>query len=100
MYKLSPIIVQFLASSMDQWKTTLILNHSEGTLYSRQISINSGIFQGDSLSLSSPLLHGSCSTILTSQQHQLWLYYKYKYHQSSILYGRPENIWKERPGTN
>ena len=53
MYKLSPIIVQFLAASMDQWKTTLILNHSEGTLYSRQISINSGIFQGDSLS---PLL--------------------------------------------
>lgn len=53
MYKLSPIIVQFLTSSMDQWKTTLILNHSEGTLYSRQISINSGIFQGDSLS---PLL--------------------------------------------
>ena len=51
MYKLSPIIVQFLTSSMDQWKTTLILNHSEGTLYSRQISINSGIFQGDSLSL-------------------------------------------------
>ena len=38
---------------MDQWKTTLISNHSEGTLYSRQISINSGIFQGDSLS---PLL--------------------------------------------
>ncbi|XP_067050697.1 uncharacterized protein [Acropora muricata] len=38
---------------MDQWKTTLILNHSEGTLYSRQISINSGIFQGDSRS---PLL--------------------------------------------
>ena len=51
MYKLSPIIVQFLTSSMDQWKTTYILNHSEGTLYSRQISINSGIFQGDSLSL-------------------------------------------------
>ena len=102
MYKLSPIIVQFLTGGMEQWKTTPILNHSEGTLYSRQININSGIFQGDSLSLSSPVLHGCCSTkaILTSQQHQLLLYYKYMYHQSPILHGWPENIWKQWPGTN
>ncbi|XP_068742436.1 uncharacterized protein [Montipora capricornis] len=34
---------------MEQWETTLTLNHSEGTLYSRQINISSDIFQGDSL---------------------------------------------------
>ena len=48
---------------MDQWKTTLILNHSERTLYSRQISINSGIFQGDSLS---PLLFSMALAPLSS----------------------------------
>lgn len=86
-YKISPTHIQFLTASKDQWKTSLILNHAEGTLYSRQININSGIFQGDSLSLYSPLLQSFCSTILSSQQHQLRLYYKYTYYLSPILHG-------------
>ena len=52
-YKVSPILINFIRNNMSQWKTTLNLNHSEGVLTSRQININSGIFQGDSLS---PLL--------------------------------------------
>ena len=35
---------------MKHWKTTLNLNHENGTLTSRPIEIKSGIFQGDSLS--------------------------------------------------
>ena len=38
---------------MKNWKTTLNLHHANGALTSRPININSGIFQGDSLS---PLL--------------------------------------------
>ena len=53
MYNISPIMKEFIESSMKNWKTTLYLSHEEGTLTSREININSGIFQGDSLS---PLL--------------------------------------------
>ena len=42
-----------MKSSMKKWMTTLYLNHDKGTLTSRKININNGIFQGDSLS---PLL--------------------------------------------
>ena len=34
---------------MKKWKTTLHLNYDNGTMKSRKININSGIFQGDSL---------------------------------------------------
>ena len=53
---------------MKTWKSTLVLNHSGGSLTSRPINIKSGIFQGDSLSplifcialaLLSPLLQES-----------------------------------------
>ena len=53
MYKLSPISIRFMTGSMINWKTTLSLCHSQGTIKTRSISIKSGIFQGDSLS---PLL--------------------------------------------
>ena len=66
-YKILPILIQFLTASMDQWKTTLLLNHADGTLHSRQVNINNGVFQDDSLSLSSPLLHGPYSTILSPE---------------------------------
>ena len=52
-YKLSPILIRFMTGSMSNWKTTLSLSHSQGTIKTRSISIKSGIFQGDSLS---PLL--------------------------------------------
>ena len=39
-----------MESSMKKWIKTLYLNHEKGTLRSRKININNGIFQGDSLS--------------------------------------------------
>ena len=52
-YKICPVTVNFITESMKCWKTTLHLNHAEGSMTSRPINIKSGIFQGDSLS---PLL--------------------------------------------
>jgi len=52
-YKICPVTVNFIGESMKCWKTTLYLNHAEGSMTSRPINIKSGIFQGDSLS---PLL--------------------------------------------
>ena len=51
--KISPVLVDFLEQNMKRWNTTLVLNYTEGQLKSRTLSINSSIFQGDSLS---PLL--------------------------------------------
>jgi len=52
-YKLSPTMIKFMRHSMNMWKTTMVLNHSNGTIKTGEINIRSGIFQGDSLS---PLL--------------------------------------------
>ncbi|XP_037775046.1 uncharacterized protein LOC119572129 [Penaeus monodon] len=62
-YKISPILIQFLTQNMRQWSTTLILNHIEGQLKSRPLNINSGIFQGDSYS---PLLFSVALAPLSS----------------------------------
>jgi len=48
---------------MGKWKATLTLKHTDGALQPRQININSGIFQGDSLS---PLLFCIALTPLSS----------------------------------
>ena len=53
MYGITPLIISFITESMKNWKTTLHLNHNNGSLTSRCIMIKSGIFEGDSLS---PLL--------------------------------------------
>ena len=53
MYKVSPIISNFLRGSMGGWKTKLCLSHSDGVMTSEYLNIRRGIFQGDSLS---PLL--------------------------------------------
>ena len=50
-YKICPVVTQFITAAMKTWKSTLVLNHSGGSLTSRAINIKSGIFQGDSLSL-------------------------------------------------
>ena len=52
-YKICPVVTQFITAAMRTWKPTLVLNHPGGSLTSRPINIKSGIFQGDSLS---PLL--------------------------------------------
>lgn len=45
-YKINPVIIDFLKNIMPLWKTTLHLN----TITSREIVIKKGIYQGDSLS--------------------------------------------------
>lgn len=72
-YKICPVTVNFIAESMKCWKTTLHLNHAEGSMTSRPINIKSGIFQGDSLSLSTPVLSCPCSTELIAKGNHLWV---------------------------
>ena len=50
LYKVSPTIINFLKISMTKWKTSLHLIYSEGSIICENFDINSGIFQGDSLS--------------------------------------------------
>lgn len=73
MYNISPTLTMFLEHSMQQWSTTLTLNHSEGQLKSRKLSINSGIFQGDSLS---PLLFCMALAPLSSMLNSTTYGYK------------------------
>ena len=49
-YKISPTIINFLTTSMKEWKTNLCLNHSQGSTIWENIKIKCGIFQGDSWS--------------------------------------------------
>ena len=53
MYKISPIIRNFLSISMKSWKTTWIINNEKEPITVGNVDISCGIFQGDSLS---PLL--------------------------------------------
>ena len=53
LYKISPVISNFLQNCMSKWQTRLFLSHDSGTIESGNINIKRGIFQGDSLS---PLL--------------------------------------------
>ena len=50
-FRISPVLRDFLSHRMRMWKITLILNTGKNTLNGGDININSGIFQGDSLSL-------------------------------------------------
>ena len=43
-YKVSPVIINFLKNSMKLWNTNLFLNNN---MKSDKININCGIFQGD-----------------------------------------------------
>ena len=53
MYKICPVTINVMTVCTRNWKTTLHLNHTNGSLASRSVSFKSGIFQGDYLS---PLL--------------------------------------------
>ena len=48
LFKVSPIIVNFLKSNMLNWKTTLFSSYKSGYLKSNPVDIKHGIFQGDS----------------------------------------------------
>ena len=52
-YKVSPVIINFLAVSMQKWKVDMFLYHEKGVICVENICIQRGIFQGDTLS---PLL--------------------------------------------
>ena len=70
MFKVNPTVVNFIIASMKKWKTTLHLNHNNGTMKSRKININTGIYQGDSLSsLLFYLALAPLSSLLNSTKH-------------------------------
>ena len=50
LYKIFPIIFNFLRNRMTKWKTRLLLSHNNGALKSDPIKIKRGMFQGGSLS--------------------------------------------------
>ena len=52
-YKISPVIINFLAAAMKLWRTDLWLYYSDGCVVVENIQFKRGIYQGDSLS---PLL--------------------------------------------
>ena len=49
-HKFDPIATKFLRKKMNKWKTLLHLNHQDGQIKTNHFSINTGIFQADSLS--------------------------------------------------
>jgi hypothetical protein len=51
--KVNSLLIELLKHNMKNWKTSLTLNHNEGSIVVPDVKITSGIFQGDSLS---PLL--------------------------------------------
>ena len=50
MLKINPTVINFIHASIKKWSKMEYLSHSNGTKKSKRITINSGIFQGDSLS--------------------------------------------------
>ena len=47
-HKFDPITTKFLRKTMNNWKTSLHLNHQDRQIKTDHFSINIGIFQGDS----------------------------------------------------
>ena len=48
-HKFSPIIAKYIRKTMNNWKTSLHLNHQDGQIKTNYFSINTGIFKGDIL---------------------------------------------------
>ena len=82
LYKVSPTIMNFLKISMTKWKTNLYLSYSEGSIICENFDINSGIFQGDSLS---PLLFSLALTPLSFELNDTG--YGYKIGEEKISHG-------------
>ena len=83
LYKVSPILVNFLKHNMKLWKTDLFLSHSKGTLLIKDMNIKCGIFQGDSLS---PLLFCIALIPLSSLLNATGYGYKIKEQKISHLF--------------
>ena len=73
LYKVSPIISNFLKGAMAGWKTQLFLSHKDGIIRSRHLDIKRGIFQGDSLS---PLLFCLALVPLSNELNETEFGYK------------------------
>lgn len=63
MYKICPVTINVMTVCTKNWKTTLHLNHTNGSLALRSVSFKSGICQGDYLS---PLLFCLALALLSS----------------------------------
>ena len=83
LYKVSPILVNFLKHNIKLWKTDLFLSHSKGTLLIKDMNIKCGIFQGDSLS---PLLFCIALIPLSSLLNATGYGYKIKEQKISHLF--------------
>ena len=79
LYKISPIISNFLRTSMTKWQTRFLLSHNNGTLKSDPIKIKRGIFKGDCLS---PLLF--CFTLIPLSNELNNTVYGYKIFDRTI----------------
>lgn len=49
-YKINPLIINFLKKTMAQWRTTITLRTADSEIVTDEIPIRRGIFQGDSFS--------------------------------------------------
>ena len=91
LYKISPVISNFIRGAMSSWKTKLCLSHSEGMIKSNFLNIRRGIFQGDSLS---PLLFCLALVPLSNELNNTGSGYKLfeKTFSHLFLHGRPETF--------
>ena len=78
-FKVSPVLINFLRTSMMLWETNLTLSHVNGILISNGMRIRCSIFQGDSLS---PLLF--CMALIPLSQLLNSTGYGYKIMEKKI----------------
>ena len=96
LFKLSPVVVEFLRHNMTLWNTDIHLSHPNGVITARDINVNCGIFQGDSLS---PLLFCISLIPLSTELNKTGYGYKIKeqkinhlfYMDDLKLYGKNDN---------
>ena len=72
LYKISPIISNFLRNSMTKWQRRLLLSHNNDTLKSDPVKIK--VWNSSRrLSFSSPFLFGTNTSSKRTKRHGLWI---------------------------